>query len=690
MRFCARLMVITFVAVSGVCAAGQNRELAEEVRDKGWIVFCARAEAGDWDLFLCRPDGSDLRNITRTPQYNEAAPQFSRDGRRLLYRRLPRNETISGNRYGEQGQLVFANNDGTDAQVYGASGQYPWASWSPDGKQIACLSIKGVSFVDIAGKQVVRTLERQGFFQQLTWSPDGQWLSGVANSFGTGWSVARMHAGTGAVNAVSRVDCCTPDWFPNNQQIIFSNRPPGQKGNSGQGWTQLWRADAEGKTRQLVYGEDGRHVYGGQISPDGKYVLFTGNMREDGDPGNAGAPMGLMRLADAPIIGGESKELRALHPDAHSGPILTLPVGWEPCWTSAEVVSQEARASGMGVPPMQHRRGADATAHQQDADAALTPPQGEAKDVAKLAAEVRGKGWIVFSAANESDDWDLFLMRPDGSDRRKLTDTRQYNEAGVKFSPDGKKLLYYRMPVTAKMDNNTYGTYDLVIANADGRDAVVYGNGFRWASWGPDGNQIACLDKAGIQVVDLASRKIVRQIPRRGIVQQLGWSPNGKWFVGTANGLGVAWTIGCLDAETGQIHAVSEIDRYNCTPDWLPDSEHIIYSRGIVPDKPGWAQLWMAKAGDSDRQMLYAEQGRHTYGGAVSPDGAYVLFTLSEVDLGRVDNSRTRMAILRRQDTPMIGGTDESLRREFPHARRGPVLDLSWGWEPTWTMKTDY
>jgi len=48
--------------------------------------------------------------------------------------------------------------------VYGASGQYPWASWSPDGKQIACLSIKGISFIDLASKQVVRTLERQGSF----------------------------------------------------------------------------------------------------------------------------------------------------------------------------------------------------------------------------------------------------------------------------------------------------------------------------------------------------------------------------------------------------------------------------------------------------------------------------------------------------------------------------------------------
>src|SRR5713101_3965308 len=53
----------------------------------------------------------------------------------------------------------------------------------------------------------------------------------------------------------------------------------------------------------------GAHVYGGHVSPDGRCVLFTGNVEEDGDPQHAGAPMGLMRLSDAPVIGGESKAL---------------------------------------------------------------------------------------------------------------------------------------------------------------------------------------------------------------------------------------------------------------------------------------------------------------------------------------------------------------------------------------------
>jgi Tol biopolymer transport system component len=665
---------------SALAAAAEDeaqRCLAEEVHAKGWIVFSARSRRGDWDLFLCRPDGSQLRNLTRTPDYHEAAPQFSRDGRRLLYRCLRREEKIDGNHYGAQGELVLANSDGSGAEVFGKSGEYPWASWSPDGQQIACLSIQGISFIDLASRQVVRTLGRKGFFQQLTWSPDGKWLSGVSNSFGTGWSVARMEADSGATSAVSRVDCCTPDWFPDSRSLIFSNRPPGQKANKGYGWTQLWMADAEGKTSRLVYGEDGRHVYGGHVSPDGRYVLLTGNVQEDGDPGNAGAPMGLLRLADAPVVVGPSPELRRLHPEANSGPVLTLPAGWEPCWTAAEIAA-DAR-----VPTASSGKRATAT---EPAAPKTSPAAAAPDDVTELAAEVRQRGWIVFSAATAEGDWDLFVMRPDGSDRRSISNTRAYNEAGARFSPDGKRLLYYRMPKTEALDNNTYGTYELVVAQADGSRPVVYGKGFPWASWGPDGRQVACLAKSGIQIVDLESRKVVRELPRKGIVQQLCWSADGKWFAGTANGLGPYWNIGRLSAETGQLNAVSQTERYNCTPDWLPDSQRIIYSRGIIPEAGGWAELWAASGDGKQQRLVYAEHERHLYGGCVSPDGKYVLFTRSELDLGKVDNSRTRMAIVRWADTPMVGRQSQALRQRYPEARHGPVLDLSWGWEPHWTF----
>jgi hypothetical protein len=63
-----------------------------------------------------------------------------------------------------------------------------------------------------------------------------------------------------------------------------------------------------------------------------------------------------------------------------------------------------------------------------------------------------------------------------------------------------------------------------------------------------------------------------------------------------------------------------------------------------------------------------------------------VLFTRSQEDLGKVENSKTRMALIRAADGPLLGGQSPSLEAMYPAARRDrPVLDLSWGWEPHWT-----
>ena len=301
---------------------------------------------------------------------------------------------------------------------------------------------------------------------------------------------------------------------------------------------------------------------------------------------------------------------------------------------------------------------------------------------ASLSREVAGNGWLAFSQKTERGDWDLVVMRPDGSNRRKLTDTPEYNEAGVRFSPDGKKILYYRMSKKEPVANNTYGKYDLVIADSSGQNSVIYGSEFPWACWGPNSDRIAFLTPKGIQIVELATRKVVKQLPRKGIVQQLVWSPDGKWFLGTANGLGAFWNIGRISVETGEINAVSEVDRYNCTPDWAPDSKHVVYARGIIPEKGGRAEFWIADGDGKNKQMLFAEAGRHIYGACVSPDDKYLLFTRSEEDMGDKDSAQTTMTIIRRSDAPMLG--DQAASLQYPHASHGPYLELGKGWEPHW------
>jgi Tol biopolymer transport system component len=317
---------------------GARAALAGEVANHGWIVYCARAENGTWDLFLMRPDGSQRRNISNTPDTEEAAPRFSPDGKRILFRILRKNATINHDRWGFQGTAAICDPDGRNLTVLGKEGTYPWASWSPDGRQLLCLANKGILIADIEKRAAVRELPRKGIFKQLFWSPDGRWFCGVANHQGESWTVVRMDAETGEINRVRQFQNCTPDWSPDSKKIIFSSRPAGQAANDGYGWTQLWVANGDGSEPQLVYGEEGFHIYGGAFSPDGKYILFTKTTTADGGGSEReGGPICLMRTTDAPAIAGESPELRKAHPEAKDATVLVLTNGWEPCWTLAQL-----------------------------------------------------------------------------------------------------------------------------------------------------------------------------------------------------------------------------------------------------------------------------------------------------------------------------------------------------------------
>ena len=327
-------VLLTTILVAAVAAEDKTVEtLRREVVTKGWVVTSIKQKRGDWDLVLMRPDGSKQRKLTDTPDWSEAAPRWSPDSRRLLYRRIKAGTVISHDRWGFQGELVMADAMARNGRVMG---KHPWGCWSPDGTQISCLSLKGIEILDVATGKVKRRMKRAGYFQQLFWSPDGKWFCGTANVGGELWTIVRMDVATGKWNVVSRFRNCTPDWFPDSRQVIFSNRPANQK---GYGWTQLWMAPGQGGQRKMLYGEDGRHIYGGGLSPDGRYVLFTRCPKDGGGSERSGAPGGLMRLADAPIIGANSPALRKLHPGAHDGPVLALPDLWEPHWTFTDVTA---------------------------------------------------------------------------------------------------------------------------------------------------------------------------------------------------------------------------------------------------------------------------------------------------------------------------------------------------------------
>ena len=262
----------------------QVKRLYDELADKGWIVFSAKNEKGYYNLFISRPNGTGVRNITRTPACHELGARFFLDGKKIFYRRISiLKEEQDYNNVLREGVLVIANSDGSSPRILGGEGDYPWATVSPDGKQIACLERRQgkIRIFDLQTLKMIREMPRQGIFQHLGWSPDDKEFCGTANVEGRDWNIETCPLEGGKPTLISRFsDCCTPDWFPDAQHLIFSHRHPGLPSDDGgatakrigenpsASWTMITMADREGKQNQLVVAEQYRHLYFACVSPD--------------------------------------------------------------------------------------------------------------------------------------------------------------------------------------------------------------------------------------------------------------------------------------------------------------------------------------------------------------------------------------------------------------------------------------
>jgi Tol biopolymer transport system component len=317
-------------------------QLRKEVAAKGWIVMALYAkevdarrrlpddDAGQADLYLMRPDASQMRNITNTPDRHEFFPRFSPDGKKIMYRRLRKSKDLEHDGLGAQGELVIANSDGSNPVAYGKNGEYPWATWSPDTKQLACLEHNEgvIRIYDFETRKLLRQLPSHGIFQQMFWSPDGKKLCGTADVNGVQWCIVSLDLQTQETKVLTRHMNCTPNWFKDGSGIVNScrNTDWGKKGGKGEpyGNTVLMQATVEGPTQGLLYADIDGHVYNGFTSPDDKYVAFNLGLSEGGTQGNPGKHrcFYIMRRSDAPIIQPGFKELSRLHPGARTGPVL--------------------------------------------------------------------------------------------------------------------------------------------------------------------------------------------------------------------------------------------------------------------------------------------------------------------------------------------------------------------------------
>jgi Tol biopolymer transport system component len=237
---------------------------------------------------------SGVRSIVRRAAEHFEAPNWSRDGRTLIY-----NKDGKLNALPVSGGTPLVINTGFADRCNNDHGL------SPDGNELA------ISHHGKDGKSMIYIIPRQGGEPRLItplgpsywhgWSPDGKTLAYCAERNGE-FDVYTIPASGGEERRLTTTPGLDdgPDYSPDGAFIYFNSVRSGQM--------KIWRMSADGSGQTQVTPDDAYGDWFAHPSPDGKLIVFVSYDRTvEGHPANKDVVLRIM-----PAAGGEPRILANL------------------------------------------------------------------------------------------------------------------------------------------------------------------------------------------------------------------------------------------------------------------------------------------------------------------------------------------------------------------------------------------
>jgi Tol biopolymer transport system component len=275
-------------------------------------------------------------------------------------------------------------------------------------------------------------------------------------------------------------------------------------------------------------------------------------------------------------------------------------------------------------------------------------------------ATVTQLGWsldgsrVLVGTTRETNDTDLYTMRGDGTDVRRLTDTPAYESAPA-WSPDARRVVFVG-PGTGAHPRTA-----LWMANADGRsrkrltDAPL-GSEDRDPAWSADGSRVVFVRErspSGVGEGELWTVRPDGTGTRRlaapaGELYAPAWSPDGS-RIAFARVAALNAAVWLVNADGSGLRLLTSA-LFAARPSWSPDGTRLAFVDGD--------RVWTSNA-DGSGLTAIAEGAEWPAGAAAwSPDGTRIAYGGKDGDIHSV---------------AATGGDDVNLTHS-----RGRDLDPSW------------
>lgn len=237
-------------------------------------------------------------------------------------------------------------------------------------------------------------------------------------------------------------------------------------------------------------------------------------------------------------------------------------------------------------------------------------------------------GDLIVLAANQDDDFDIYLIDHDGNIVDQLTDNSA-SDLTPTWSPDGTQIAF---------TSNVDGDYDIYVLTLEtGRSINLTNNS--WddiaPSWSPDGELIAFTSNRNanwdLYLMDSDGDNPVRLTRDAVFEGYSSWSPDGE-HIAYVRDRDSNRDIYILNVDSGDIEALTaRPTSADYSPAWSPDGDQIAF----VSNRSGSPNIFVvdiACAGDSDEcdqlatNLTSESSSRGNLDPAWSPDGEQILF----------------------------------------------------------------
>lgn len=276
-------------------------------------------------------------------------------------------------------------------------------------------------------------------------------------------------------------------------------------------------------------------------------------------------------------------------------------------------------------------------------------------------ASTLSNGQLAFSGGRG----EIYVVSPDGSGLRRVTDLDGHDALDVHWSPDGSKLAFRVW---------TKGSYELFVANAGGSGLtnVTGSMGVSEFAWSPDGSVIAFTAFQGGNDFDVfvvnADGTGLRTVVGSPLTEHRPqWSPDGRriaferWPVHDRDpGTPDIYTVG-LDG--GQAVPLVTSSGWDTGATWSPDGRRIAFTS----ERDGDEEIYVMNADGSAERKLTALPGVDATNAAWSPDGTQISFVAHDGEqwddwvVNADGSSLTRLTPSDRDDGPAVWAPDGSV-----------------------------